>query len=69
MDNVKVQIFLKVFSIKMKRNKDFKTFWTNNKYNFYKYKMHVNITYINKDKAQVVSNSDTFVQLIPHTML
>ena len=57
MDNVNVHIFLTVFSIK---SKDFKKFQTNNKYTFYKYDMCVNIPDINKDKAQVVSNSDNF---------
>ena len=70
MDNVKVQIFFTLFSIKLKRNKDLKKFWTYNKYTLYKYEMYVKITDINKDKAQVVSNSDNFVQkVIPHIML
>ena len=59
--DVIVHIFFRLFSIKLKRNKGFKRFWTNNKYTLYKYEMYVKITDINKDKAQVVSNSYNFV--------
>ena len=59
MGNVKVIVFT-VSSIKLKRNNDFKKFWTNNKYILYTYEMYVKIADINKDKAQAVSNSDNF---------
>ena len=38
-------------------------FSRNPSYTLYKYEMYVKITDINKDKAQVVSNSDNFVLL------
>ena len=31
--------------------------------------MYVQITDTNKDKAQVISNSDNFIKVIPHIML
>ena len=35
----------------------------------HKYKMCVKTTDINKDTAQMVSNSDTFVKVISHNMV
>ena len=64
MGKVKVQFFITVFILKLKKKYDFNKFSTYDKYTLYKYEMHVKITYIYKDKAQVI----LFKKVIPHIM-
>ena len=64
MGKVKVQFFITVFILKFKKKLGLKKVLEYDKYTLYKYEMHVKITYIYKDKAQVI----LFKKVIPHIM-